>query len=98
LARWFLDEDGDDSMNTPAQDDIQRELEQRALRNVRGLVDRIEDADALDSRLQRRYLAWIVLGAVAAALLLAVALWVAKQRQAPAMTIESGKPAQQAPR
>ena len=51
-------------MNTPVHNDIQRELEQRALRNVRGLVDRIEDEDALESRRQRRYLAAIVVGAV----------------------------------
>jgi hypothetical protein len=82
-------------MNTPAQNDIQRELEQRALRNVRGLVDRIEDADALDSRRQRRYLAGIVIGAAVAAVLLAVALWVAQKRHSEAVTIEI--PQRQAP-
>ncbi len=86
-------------MNTPAGNDIQRELEQRALRNVRGLVDRIEDADALDSRRQRRYLAWIVVGALVAAVLLAAALWVAQKRQTDMVVIEPGKaPQVQAPR
>ncbi|HEY2629040.1 MAG TPA: hypothetical protein VGI57_07925 [Usitatibacter sp.] len=32
-------------MNNSTQDDIQRELEQRALRNVRGLVDKMELID-----------------------------------------------------
>jgi hypothetical protein len=84
-------------MNTPAHDDIQRELEQQALRNVRGLVDRMEDQDALDSRRQRRYLAGIVVGAVAAAALLAVGLWVAQKRQPQTVVIET-KVQQQAPR
>ena len=86
-------------MNTPVHDDIQRELEQRALRNVRGLVDRIEDQDALDSRRQRRYLAGIVVGAAVAAALLAVGLWVAGKRQPGAVVIDTGKlPPAQAPR
>ncbi|HLX24583.1 MAG TPA: hypothetical protein VKR38_14645 [Usitatibacter sp.] len=85
-------------MNTPSGNDIQRELEQRALRNVRGLVDKMEDADALDSRRQRRYLAGIVAGALAAAVLLAVALWVAQKRQPDTVVIEAGKaPQRQAP-
>jgi hypothetical protein len=86
-------------MNTPMQSDIQRELEQRALRNVRGLVDKIEGEDALDSRRQRRYLAVIVVGALVAAVLLAAGLWVAQKRQSQAVVIETGKvPQQQAPR
>lgn len=86
-------------MNTPVQNDIQRELEQRALRNVRGLVDRIEGEDALESRRQRRYFAAIVVGAVVAAVLLAAGLWVAQKRQSQAIVIETGKaPQQQAPR
>lgn len=86
-------------MNTPAQNDIQRELEQRALRNVRGLVDKIEGEDALDSHRQRRYLVGIVVGALVAAVLLAVGLWVAQKRQSEAVVIEMGKaPPAQVPR
>jgi len=86
-------------MNTPARNDIQRELEQRALRNVRGLVDRIEGEDALDSRRQRRYLAGIVVGALVAAVLLAIGVWVAQKRQSEAVVIETGRaPPAQAPR
>ena len=43
-----------------ASDDAQRELEQRALRNVRGLVDRIEDDEKLSRRTQLRTVAILV--------------------------------------
>jgi len=62
-------------MATPSQNDTQRELEQRALRNVRGLVDKMDNLDALDKRKQRRYLATIVGGTLAAFIVLGVALW-----------------------
>lgn len=45
-------------MNMPSGD-AQRELEQRALRNVRRLVDKIEDHDQLDARKQKRALLWV---------------------------------------
>jgi len=68
-------------MNTPANDDTQRELEQRALRNVRGLVDKIEDQDALDKRAQKRYLVALVAGAAVLLALLAAGLWIFGTRQ-----------------
>lgn len=37
-------------------DETQRELERRALRNVRGLVDRIEASESAERRTQRRLL------------------------------------------
>jgi hypothetical protein len=46
-------------MSTPS-DDAQRELEQRALRNVRALVDKYEDQDASDAKSVRRTLIIIV--------------------------------------
>ena len=46
----------------------QREMEQRALRNVRGLVDKIEADDKLDARKQKR----VVVGLLAVAVLLAI--------------------------
>jgi hypothetical protein len=62
-------------MNMPSHD-AQREMEQRALRNVRGLVDRMEDADRLDARKQRRMLAGLVGGiAIAIAILVAIAIY-----------------------
>jgi len=60
---------GNASQHDPAAHDAQRDLEQRALRNVRGLVDRIE-ADAASERRTRR---WIV-GILAAALVVLAAV------------------------
>lgn len=47
-------------MNMPSGD-AQRELEQRALRNVRKLVDKIEEHDQLDGRKQKRALLGVAL-------------------------------------
>ncbi|HSJ95701.1 MAG TPA: hypothetical protein VLC53_01430 [Myxococcota bacterium] len=61
-------------------EDAQHRLEQHALRNVRGLVDRIEADDALDRRAQRRMLVAVL---VAVALLaLAVGGWIASREGA----------------
>jgi hypothetical protein len=57
-------------MPLPADDsaghDAQRELEHRALRNVRGLVDRME----ADERAKGRSQKWIAVGLVALAVIL----------------------------
>lgn len=45
-------------------DDTQRELEQRALRNVRGLVDKIEARDNAERRTQRILLVTIIIIAI----------------------------------
>ena len=37
-------------MSSPPNDDAQRGLEQRALRNVRGLLDKMEDEERVDRR------------------------------------------------
>lgn len=50
-------------------DDFQREMEQRALKNVRGLVDKIEKDDKLEAHKQRRVLYWIFGVAVVVAVL-----------------------------
>ena len=55
-------------------DEAQRELEQRALRNVRNLVDKIDATEEADARTQRRVLAAIVVGAVLVAGAIAVVL------------------------
>jgi hypothetical protein len=47
-------------MSTPS-DDAQRDLEQRALRNVRGLVDKVENIDLADKRSERRMLKWLAI-------------------------------------
>lgn len=59
----------DASPHDPAANDAQRDLEQRALRNVRALVDRIEADDASERRSHR----WAV-GLLAAALAVLAAL------------------------
>lgn len=50
-------------MNAPG-DDAQRDMEQRALRNVRALVDKIEHTDELDRRAVRKQLVVIVVGVI----------------------------------
>jgi type VI protein secretion system component VasF len=62
------------STRTP-NDDTQRELERHALRNVRGLVDKMESIDAIDRRTQRRLLAWVVLGVLAVACVVGYFIW-----------------------
>ena len=59
-------------MSTPS-DDAQRDMEQRALRNVRALVDKYEDKDASDQRSVRD----LVVGIVVTILVLAAAAYVA---------------------
>ena len=60
-------------MSTPG-DDAQREMEQRSLRNVRGLVEKIESDDQLAKRSQMRTLIGLVLGAVVIAVLLGIGI------------------------
>ena len=60
-------------MSTPG-DDAQRDMEQRALRNVRGLVDKIENDDQLAKRSQVRTLIGLVLAAVVIAVLLGLGI------------------------
>jgi hypothetical protein len=44
--------------------EAQRELEQRALRNVRGLVDKIDNQDLADKKAERRMAKGFVIGAI----------------------------------
>jgi hypothetical protein len=62
-------------------DDAQRNLERKALRNVRGLLDRMED----DERDNRRGVARIAIGAVVVAVVVAalVVLWMGAHNAAP---------------
>jgi hypothetical protein len=83
-------------MNNANPDDIQREMEQRALRNVRGLVDKIEDIDAHDARTERRYLAGIIVGALVVLLAVAGGLWIFGKRSADTIVIDATN--QKAPR
>jgi hypothetical protein len=50
-------------MTNPApNEDVQRELEQRALRNVRTLVDKIETQEDENRRALFRLIRWMVIG------------------------------------
>ena len=44
----------------PASDEAQRDLERRALRNVRSLVDNLQDRDRMDTRRSMRFLATVL--------------------------------------
>ena len=61
-------------MTTSSSDEAQRELEQRALRNVRNLVDKIDATEEHDARVQKRLLAAIIVGAVLVAITLGVVI------------------------
>lgn len=61
-------------------DPTQRELEQRALRNVRGLVDKIERSDELEARKQRKVLIGVALTFLALAVIGAVAISLRPER------------------
>ena len=61
-------------MSTPS-DDAQRELEQRALRNVRALVDKYEDKDASDAKSVRKLALRIFVGV----LVIFAIIWIAVQ-------------------
>lgn len=60
-------------MSTPS-DDAQRDMEQRALRNVRSLVDKLETTDKLEGKALRR-LTMIVIGSVVAVCALGFVAW-----------------------
>ncbi len=64
-------------MSQLPSDDGQRELERHALRNVRGLVDKMESIEEGDRRTQRRLLAWILVGVLAVAGVVGYAIWYA---------------------
>jgi hypothetical protein len=81
-------------MSAPQSNDTQRELEQRALRNVRGLVDKMEGMDATDLSRQRRYMVGIVVGAAVFVVVLGGILWYSETHpSAKPLVIDSGKPA-----
>ena len=85
-------------MSSAPPDDTQRDLEQRALRNVRGLVDKMEDLEAHDARTQRRYLLAIVVGGALVCVVLAGLLWYFAHRgpSSSGQLIDVGKPPQPA--
>ena len=78
-------------MNLPPED-AQRDLEQRALRNVRGLVDKVENQDQADRRSERRMIVRFAIGIVVVFAVLAGYLAYSTSKNAgKAVTIESNK-------
>jgi hypothetical protein len=67
-------------MSSRPGEDTQRELEQHALRNVRGLVDKMETIERTDRRTQRRLLAWVLVGVLAVAAVVGYAVWRAGEK------------------
>jgi hypothetical protein len=74
-----------------ASDDTQREMEQRALRNVRGLVEKIETTEELEARKQRKVLLWILGGALLLAILVAIGIATSSRSKGKEVVIEPAK-------
>lgn len=70
-------------MSMPS-DDVQRQLEQKALRNVRELVDKIESSYEADAHTQKRLLIAIAIGAILLALAIAAAIVFSGEQSRPA--------------
>jgi hypothetical protein len=62
-------------------DDAQHEFEKKALRNVRGLVEKVEAEDRLDAGSQKRAL--LVIGIAAAVVIVGGALLISSRKDAP---------------
>lgn len=71
-------------------DEAQRALEQHALRNVRGLVDKIDDLEATDRRTQARLLGAVVVAVVAA---IAFTVWMLERHPGDSRSVEVTAPA-----
>ena len=79
-------------MNTRTpNDDTQRELERHALRNVRGLVDKMESIEVTDRRTQRRLLVWILAGVLAVAGVVGYFIWHSKADAGKPVVIDPAK-------
>jgi len=68
---------------TNDSDDAQRHLEQKALRNVRALVDKIENTDDHDRKAVRGSAVKIVAGVVALIALIFIATWAMHKPEPP---------------
>ena len=77
---------------SPPPDDAQRELEQRALRNVRGLVDKMEGLDRIDERSQKRTLIGITIGAlVGVAVIVGAIAYISNRQDTKPVVIDPAK-------
>ena len=80
-------------MSDPASpDETQRELEQRALRNVRGLVDKMDNIESKASRNQKRMLVGLIVGvAVVVGGIVATVVYVSHKQSGRPVVIDPGK-------
>jgi len=69
-------------MSTPG-DEAQRELERRALRKVRLLVEYMENTDEADEKTQKRLLVGLIAGMLVLALAIGVAVFLTHSRTPP---------------
>ena len=67
-------------MSQPGHD-AQREMEQRALRNVRGLLDKIEDHEAHEDRAVKKTVFTVIAGVVVLVVLVGVAMLLAGKKE-----------------
>jgi hypothetical protein len=75
-----------------SNNDTQRELEQRALRNVRGLVDKMDAIDQVDKRADRRgFVVLVVVGLVAVAAIVGTMVYISNKYDAPAAKVDPAK-------
>lgn len=72
-------------------DDSQRKLERHALRNVRGLVDKMESIEQTDRRTQRRLFAWVLVGVLAVAGVIGYVIWRSASMSAKPVVIDPAK-------
>ena len=76
----------------PSHDETQRELEQRALRNVRGLVDKMDGIETKASRNQKRMLVGLIIGvAVVVGGIVATVVYVSHKQSGKPVVIDPGK-------
>jgi hypothetical protein len=76
----------------PSPDEAQRELEQRALRNVRGLVDKMDHLDTKATRNQKRMLVGLIIGvAVVVGGIVATVVYVSHKQSGKPVVIDPAK-------
>jgi len=73
--------------------DAQREMEQRALRNVRGLLDKIESHEAHEDRALRKTVLTVIAGVVALVVLVGIGMLLASGKQQSTRTMTLPPPA-----
>ena len=79
-------------MSQPGHD-AQRQMEQRALRNVRGLLDKIESQDEREERAVKKTVVTVIAGVVVLVVAVGLAMMLAGGKKQPAKTMVLPAPA-----